>query len=139
VRRLSFYPQVFLALSAAFAPNPDRPPLYLDPVFAPRDGKLVRNESALNGWIANSPHRNVAASAERLKRLRGLMFDVGTSDQLVPLIELRMMDSALTRAGVPHTFETYDGDHSNRVADRLALKVFPFFSRTLDFGNVPKP
>jgi S-formylglutathione hydrolase len=45
------------------------------------------------------------------------------------------MDSALTRAGVRHTFETYDGDHTNRVAVRIATRLLPFFSRTLDFGE----
>ena len=42
----------------------------------------------------------IAKYADRLKRLRGFMFDVGTSDQLVPPASLAAMDRALTRAGV---------------------------------------
>jgi hypothetical protein len=47
------------------------------------------------------------------------------------------MDSALTRAGVAHTFETYDGTHTSRVGERIITKVLPFFSRTLAFGSSP--
>jgi hypothetical protein len=65
-----------------------------------------------------APFEMIPTYAERLKRLRGLMFDVGLSDDLAPA-----MDSAFTRAGVRHTFETYDGDHSNRVAARLATSI----------------
>jgi S-formylglutathione hydrolase FrmB len=139
VRRASFYPQVFLAMSAAFAPNPSNPPLYFDPVFQRRDGQMVQNEAAARGWAANSPIRLIPSSAERLKKLKGFMFDVGTSDPLVPLAQLAAMDTALTRAGVPHVFDTYDGNHSNRIAERLATTVLPFFTRTLDFGDGSKP
>jgi len=74
--------------------------------------------------------------ADKLKRLRGFMFDGGLSDNLVSPASLAAMDAAFTRAGVRHTYETYDGDHTNRVAARLATSVLPFFSRTLDFGDV---
>jgi len=32
---------------------------------------------------------------------------------------------------VAHSFETYDGDHVNRIADRFANIVLPFFSERL--------
>jgi hypothetical protein len=35
------------------------------------------------------------------------------------------------RLGVAHTFESYDGDHGNRITARFAAKVLPFFSRNL--------
>jgi len=39
----------------------------------------------------------------------------------------------LTAYKVSHTYETYEGDHINRVADRLETKVFAFFSKQLRF------
>jgi len=39
--------------------------------------------------------------------------------------------------GVTHTFETYEGDHTNRVVERIEMKVLPFFSNSLSF-NAPK-
>jgi hypothetical protein len=52
--------------------------------------------------------------------------------------QIAAMDSALTKAGVRHTYETYDGDHTNRIALRLFARVLPFFSKTLDFGDAPR-
>ena len=46
---------------------------------------------------------------------------------------------ALTRFGVPHTFETYEGDHGNRIAQRLEEKVLPFFSQQLTFEAQSRP
>jgi len=45
----------------------------------------------------------------------------------------RVMVEALTRFGVPHTFETYEGDHNSRIPQRLEEKVLPFFSQHLSF------
>jgi hypothetical protein len=39
----------------------------------------------------------------------------------------------MTRVGIPHTFDTYEGDHGNRIAERLEQHVLPFFSTTLAF------
>ncbi|HEY9230076.1 MAG TPA: alpha/beta fold hydrolase [Gemmatimonadaceae bacterium] len=135
VRRLTFFPRVMLAMSAAFNPDSSAAPLYTRPSFVRRDGKLEPVNGAYERWVANAPYEMIPAHVERLKRLRGFMFDVGLSDNLVSPASLAAMDSALMRAGVRHVYETYDGDHTNRVATRLATSVLPFFSRTLDFGD----
>jgi len=44
-----------------------------------------------------------------------------------------VLEEALTRFGVAHTFETYEGDHGNRIPQRLEEKVLPFFSQQLAF------
>jgi S-formylglutathione hydrolase len=36
---------------------------------------------------------------------------------------------------VMHTFETYEGDHNNRIPQRLEEKVLPFFSNALAFDQ----
>jgi hypothetical protein len=36
---------------------------------------------------------------------------------------------------VAHTFEQYEGDHTNRVRERFAAKVLPFFGSQLDPGD----
>ena len=46
---------------------------------------------------------------------------------IVPSVTLPMADP------VAHTFETYEGDHSNRIPQRLEEKVLPFFSNNLSF------
>jgi hypothetical protein len=135
VRRLSFFPRVTAAMAAALSPDVNAGPLFIKPAFERRDGKMEPVPDALAHWEANSPYDMIAKSADRMKKLRGFMFDVGLSDNLVSPASQAAMDSAFTRAGVKHVFETYDGDHTNRVAARLATSVLPFFSRTLDFGD----
>ena len=136
VRRLGFIPRVMLAMSAALSPDTTLAPLFTTLSFARRGDKLEGNPRAFEQWHANEPLSMVPTYADKLKRLRGFMFDGGLSDNLVSPASLAAMDSAFTRAGVRHTYETYDGDHTNRVAARLATSVLPFFSRTLDFGDV---
>ena len=41
------------------------------------------------------------------------------------------MVARLKRFGVPHTFETYEGDHGSKVLQRLEEKVLPFFAQHL--------
>ena len=38
---------------------------------------------------------------------------------------------SLTRLGVTHTFEVYDGDHGNRIRERFESQVLRFFSQHL--------
>ena len=130
---LPFYPQVYLALSAAFSPDPDRPPLYVNFPFELRDDRWYPVEDVQDQWARHAPFSMIPRSIGRLRRLRGFAFDVGTHDQLVAPSELAAVDSALTLFGIVHHFETYDGDHTNRIGERMTTKVLPFFSRVLDF------
>lgn len=135
VAKLQFFPKVYLAMTAAFSPNAAGP-MFLTLPYSMRDGESLQVvDSVYAKWVAHAPLDMVPAYATGLRKLRGLMFDVGTSDALVTVASQAAMDSAFTRAGVRHTFETYDGDHSNRIAARLATSVLPFFSKTLDFGG----
>jgi hypothetical protein len=61
--------------------------------------------------------------------------DVGDKDTLKAMnVDL---DQELTRLGVTHGFELYDGDHGNRVAERFQSKLLPFFSQQLKFPETP--
>jgi hypothetical protein len=48
------------------------------------------------------------------------------------------MDEELTRLGVPHKYETYQGDHTNHIKDRWEQNVLPFFSQNLSFTQSKK-
>jgi len=137
-RRLAFIPRVSLALAAAFSPNPDAPPLFYNPPFVRNDDTWVLVDAVYGQWLEHAPLNMIATHAEQLKRLRGFMFDVGLSDQLVSPRSLAAMDTALTKASVRHTYETYEGDHTNRIGARLAARLLPFFSQTLDFGDATR-
>ncbi len=117
------------ALAAAWAPNPNNPPDYYD---LPVVNGEVRPEIAAKWW-ANSPLAFVDEYTFSLKKYKAIMMDVGLQDTL--LNSNRDMDAALNRLGVPHTYATYEGDHTNHVRNRFEESVVPFFSKNLEFPS----
>ena len=54
---------------------------------------------------------------------------MGTRD---PFLDLNtQLDQALTRLGVQHKFETYDGDQGSWMKIRFAENLLPFFTANL--------
>ena len=82
-------------------------------------------------WAANSPVAMLDQHVANLKTLKGISLDIGLQDGLIT--SNQVLVEALKRFGVAHTFETYEGDHGNRIPHRLEEKVLPFFSNTLSF------
>jgi len=114
-----------LARAAAWSPNPKNPPFFLDlPV---KDG--VARPDIQAKWLENSVIPMLEKSGSNLKRYRAVKFDVGTMDNL--LATNQQIDAAMTKLGIPHVFETYEGDHNGKIAERLETKVMPFFSANL--------
>jgi len=118
-----------LARAAAWAPNPSKPPLFLD---LPTKNGDVQPEVAVK-WAANSPVAMLDQYVPSLKKYKAIAMDVGLQDNLIT--SNRVLDEALSRFGVMHTFETYEGDHNNRIPQRLEEKVLPFFSNVLAFDQ----
>lgn len=113
------------AQAAAWAPDTLNPPTYFD--LPTKDGELQPLIAA--EWTANSPLIMVDQYVPALKMYGAIAMDVGTKDPF--LATNTQLDQALTRLGVAHKFETYDGDHGNRITARFAEKVLPFFSQHL--------
>jgi enterochelin esterase-like enzyme len=120
-------PSVTLASAAAWSPNPGNPPLFLD--LPMKDGK-VRPEIVAK-WAANSPLAMIDQYVPNLKTYRAIAMDIGTKDGL--LASNKELELAMTRFGIVHAYEEYDGDHTNRRAERVETKVLPFFSNALSF------
>ena len=116
-----------LARAAAWAPNPANPPLYLD---LPTKNGEVQPQVAVK-WAANSPVAMLDQYVPNLKTLRAMALDIGLQDSLITSNQVFV--DALKRFNVAHTFETYEGDHGNRIPQRLEEKVLPFFSNHLSF------
>ncbi len=124
-RSPGFGPSVNLASAAAWSPNPDNPPLYLDlPV---KDGKV--RPDIVAKWAANAPLEMIDHYASGLKSYYAIAVDVGTKDNL--LASNRQLHEAMSRLKVAHHYEEYDGDHTNKVRERIERSVLPFFSKNL--------
>jgi S-formylglutathione hydrolase FrmB len=117
------------AQAAAWASNPDNPPKFFD--LPTKDGAVQPLIAAK--YIANSPLVMIDQYVTNLKKYHAIMGDVGTQDTLAA--SNRQMDEVFTSFGIKHTFETYEGDHTNHVKDRFEQKVLPFFSKNLSFSS----
>ena len=122
---------VQFALAAAWAPNPKNPPQFFD--LPTKDGEP--QPLVIAKFAANSPFVMLPQYVTSLKSYKAIMLDVGNQDGLAA--SNRDLVQWLTDLGVAHTFETYEGDHSNKVVERFELKVLPFFSNNLSF-TAPK-
>jgi S-formylglutathione hydrolase len=133
VRHSGFMPLVLTALSAALVADSARPPLYFD-LAEERDGAAWKaNAAVVARWDSHIPALMVPRFRDNLLRLRAIQFDMGLQDRLVPPSQVMALDTAFALAAIPHVFETYAGGHVDRVRERLATRVFPFFSRALVF------
>ncbi len=129
---VEFWTDVFVAVSAAFSPDPARPPFYADFPFEAKDGRLVPAEPAYSQWRSKMPLYQVEANRTRLLSLRGLSIDVGDHDDFSHIrTGSRLFSDALAERDIPHIFEIYaDGDHGNRIGERLK-RAMRFFADTL--------
>jgi S-formylglutathione hydrolase FrmB len=120
------FANVSSAMAAAWSPDPMNPPKFFD---LPVEGETVHPEIAAK-WVANSPLAFVDQYVPNLKKYRSIKMDVGDQDNLAATN--KQMDESLTRLGIVHAFEVYEGNHGNRVKERFETKVLPFFSENLN-------
>ena len=113
------------AVTAAWSPNPNKPPFYLD--LPTRNGEVVPEIAAR--FAVNSPQAMLPSHVSALRKMTAVMMDVGEQDGLIDAN--RTLSETMTAYGVEHTFETYEGDHVNRIEQRFEERVLPFFSRYL--------
>ncbi|MGO9949966.1 MAG: alpha/beta hydrolase [Steroidobacteraceae bacterium] len=123
--RLPFFLRAQLATAAAWSPDPNSPPLYLElPV---KDGVL--RQDVIAKWTANAPLAFVDQYIGNLRRYHGIAVDVGDQDGL--RTDARKLHDVLDLYGISNSFQIYSGTHTSAVADRFQNHVLPFMSRTL--------
>jgi enterochelin esterase-like enzyme len=118
-----------LASLVAWSPNPNNPPFYAD--FPLKDGKI--DQSVIDRWRANSPLAMVATHLEALKSFDAIGLDVGTKDGLIK--DDTAIHEELEKYGIKHQFLTYEGTHTDHIAQRFDEVVLPFFAEHLDMGK----
>jgi S-formylglutathione hydrolase len=82
-------------------------------------------------WHAASPLAMIDQYVTNLRKYHAVMLDVGLQDQYGLTGLNKQLERMMTDFGIIHTFETYEGDHTNRIPERVESKVLPFFSRNL--------
>jgi S-formylglutathione hydrolase len=132
VEKAGFGILAMLASAAAWSPNPQNPPFFFD--FTVKEGKP--QPDVIARWAANAPLAMVHQYIPNLKKYKAIALDAGDKDMGIN-DTVKVLDGILTNYGIRHTSEIYEGDHVNRIAERLESKVLPFFGTNLSF-TAPK-
>jgi S-formylglutathione hydrolase FrmB len=145
-----FYYSAMVALAAAFSPNPDRAPFFVDFPFEfkaglcspPDQGPLLttapcvkKNEPIYSKWRSHLPVYIAEANKENLKKLRGIFLDYGEKEEFEHIrIGVKLLSTTLSEMNIPHRFEVYaNGTHGSLIRQRMETTVLPFFNETLEF------
>jgi S-formylglutathione hydrolase FrmB len=129
IQASDFPTKAMLASAATWSPNPKNPPHFFDlPVSAEGQPRY----EIIAQWAANAPLAMVHQYIPSLRSYDAIVIDAGDKD--VPIVDtVRTFDRILSDYGIAHTTEVYEGDHVNRIEQRLETKVLPFFGQRLEF------
>jgi len=117
-----------LASAAAWSPNPNNPPLYLD---LPSKGGVAQPE-VLSKWAANAPLAFIDQYVANLKQYRAIAIDVGDQDGL--RTGAGKLHEVMDTYKIANSLEIYSGTHTSAIAVRFQNFVMPFFSKNLCFN-----
>jgi hypothetical protein len=96
------------AYACAYSPDPERPGEARLP-FEPATGRLVADVWAR--WLELDPVRMAEPHAEALRSLRRIYLDAGRQDEYFLDLGAQAFSDELSRLGVEHTLELFDGHH----------------------------
>ena len=115
-----------LAMAATYDPDP-RAPMGFRVPFNMESGELI--EDRWKHWRAHDPVNLVQRYRDNLKSLRGIYIDCGWRDQYHIHYGTRILAKRLAEAGVRHTYEEFDDNHSD-IDYRMDVSL-PFLVRSL--------
>ena len=109
--------KIFFAIAAGAAPNPNKPPFYLDMPFANVNGKAQIVPEVFQKVNALDPMNDVINYLSQPMRLRGLLIFTDTDREDVPELAefnmeaVRRFDKSLTELGIEHLYVEVDAAH----------------------------
>jgi enterochelin esterase-like enzyme len=115
-----------LCMAATYDPDP-RAPLRFRVPFNLESGEPI--EERWREWRKQDPIHLVSKHRSALKSLRGIYIDCGWRDQYHIHYGTRILSQRLAAAGIRHTYEEYDDNHSD-IDYRMDVSL-PFLYRAL--------
>ena len=111
------------SFAAAWLPNPDNPPYYVDLPYTYVNGIPVPNDELMAQWNAQNLFALVTDHLKGLDKLKSVYFDCGIYDELGMYPPDQVLHEMLVNMNIDHQFETYEGTHISHLYERLG-KVF---------------
>jgi S-formylglutathione hydrolase FrmB len=131
-----FITNTIYGASAAWLPNPDNPPYYVDLPFSySTDGTAVLDDELMAIWDSKNLLGMIPQYAVGLKALEHIYFDCGMYDELGMTQPNMIMHDMLNQLGVEHEFELFEGGHIGHVYDRLASNLTKLSEGLATSGN----
>jgi S-formylglutathione hydrolase len=126
-----FPAMVLVAAGVTITPNRERSPFFFDLPYEKGKNGLQPVEPAFSMWRQAGAREQIETYADNLRKLRGLRLDHGNRELDALMSGVRRFSQALAERGIPHAYEVYDGNHHDRIMERLATRVLPFFAQML--------
>src|SRR5262245_58237126 len=113
-----------LCMAATYDPDPHAPLGFRVP-FNLESGELIQER--WRRWLRHDPINLVSRYRRNLRSLRGIYIDCGWRDQYHIHYGTRILSKRLSAAGVPHTYEEFEDNHSD--IDYRMDRSLPFLYR----------
>ncbi len=110
VKGADTYLMLALGLSASYSPNPEKF-LGIELPCDPYTSELIPD--LWDKWLKHDPVHLAERHQDNLRQLKGLFIDCGNQDDYHLHYGARIMSRKLKQLNVPHTYEEFDGTHSN--------------------------
>ncbi|HEX29385.1 TPA: hypothetical protein ENG04_04820, partial [Candidatus Poribacteria bacterium] len=116
------------ALSAAFSPNLNSPPFFVDLPFEYPSGKI--KEDVWSRWEEHDIASMLERDPDRFRKLDGIYIDIGDKDELGLTPVVLSFHEKLLAFGIDHEFFMFEGGHSDKPVDRF-MNAMKFVSKIL--------
>ena len=117
---------MIVCMAATYDPDP-RAPLGFRVPFNLESGELIAER--WRAWLRHDPINLVTRYRDNLKSLSGIYIDCGWRDQYYIHYGARILSQRLAAAGIRHTYEEFDDNHSD--IDYRMDRSLPFLYRAL--------
>lgn len=116
-----------VAMAAAYSPNPEKQPSFIDLPFDLKTGEIL--PAIWEKWLAWDPVRMIDAHQTALKTVK-LFIDCGLKDEFRLYAGSRMFSARLNKLEIPHTYEEFEDTH---------MRINYRYERSLQFisDNLP--
>ncbi|WP_400079087.1 alpha/beta hydrolase [Winogradskyella sp. R77965] len=126
-----------LAYGMAFSPDLSEPLKMRLPFVKDETGKYVKNQNVYDQWINGFAEFDlkIKLNKQELKKYKLYSINCGNKDSPFILNGTKRFTELLFLNNIPYTMDWYDGDHSNRIGEKLVESVYPIIYANLEIQD----